>query len=78
MVTAMAQIRGSAAPATARRSAVSPGARLHRFAPLATAAVPAPLRRGAFRSLAADVASKNQGMMVHLLGPNGLGKILSA
>ncbi|KAK3132252.1 hypothetical protein QOZ80_6AG0518330 [Eleusine coracana subsp. coracana] len=59
MVTATAQIRGSAVPAKARRSAVPPGARLHRFAPLAAATVPAPLRRGAYRGLAADVASKS-------------------
>ncbi|TVU11551.1 hypothetical protein EJB05_45144 [Eragrostis curvula] len=58
-MAAAAQIRGSAAPATARRCSVPPGARLLRFAPLATATVPSSLRRGAFGGLAAGVASKS-------------------
>jgi hypothetical protein len=56
-MAAAAQIRGSAAPATARRWAVPPGARLLRFSPLATATLLSTLRRGAF-GRPAGVASK--------------------
>jgi len=49
---AAAQIRGSAAPATARRWPAPPSARILRFAPLASTAVPASPRRGVFGGLA--------------------------
>ncbi|KAG2605860.1 protein FATTY ACID EXPORT 1, chloroplastic-like [Panicum virgatum] len=49
---AAAQIRGSAAPATARRWPAPPSARILRFAPLAPTAVPASPRRGVFGGLA--------------------------
>ncbi|RLM54877.1 protein FATTY ACID EXPORT 5-like [Panicum miliaceum] len=55
---AAAQIRGSAAPATARRWLAPPSARILRFAPLAPSAVPASLRRRAFDGLAAGDAYK--------------------
>ncbi|RLN11468.1 protein FATTY ACID EXPORT 5-like [Panicum miliaceum] len=54
---AAAQIRGSAAPATARRWLAPPSARILRFAPLAPSTVPASLRRGAFSGLAAGAAA---------------------
>ncbi|KAL6596663.1 hypothetical protein ACP70R_047306 [Stipagrostis hirtigluma subsp. patula] len=58
MAMAAAQIRGSAAPATARRWPAPPSARPLRFAPLAPSAVRTSLRRGAFGGLAAGLASK--------------------